>query len=152
MAGEWSYLVTPAPTSSGASNETAVPIDRLAFKDLALDPATGDLVVPITLITGVDAIVQNMRIRLKFFLGEWFLDQRLGMPYIEQIFVAAPDIPLIDAIFRKAVRSVPGIADVTVFRSRFDSSARRYYVDQFESKLVDGTTLTLAPNPFIIEI
>lgn len=149
---EWSYLVTPAPAVSGASSETSVPIERLAFKDLKIDYSVtpARLAVPIVLVEGVDAIVQNMRRRIKFFLGEWFLDQRLGIPYIEQVFVAAPDIPMIDALFRKAIRSTPGVAEVPVFRSRFESAERRYYVDEFRAKLVDGSTLELTPSPLIL--
>lgn len=148
---QWSYQVSPAPSSTGATSETAVPIERLAFKDLAIDWSTGDLSVPIRLVEGVDAIVQNMRIRLRFMLGEWFLDQRLGIPYIEQIFVAAPDIPMVDALMRRAILTTPGIAAVVVWNSRFESAERRYYVDRFEAKLVDGSTLALVNTPLLLD-
>ena len=149
---QWSYQVSPAPSSTGATSETAVPIERLAFKDLAIDWATGDLSVPIRFVEGVDAIVQNLRIRLRFMLGEWFLDQRLGIPYIEQIFVSSPDVPLVDALLKRAILTTPGIAAVPVFQSRFESAERRYYVDRFEAKLIDGSVLSIVNSPLLLDL
>jgi hypothetical protein len=36
--------------------------------------------------TDADAIAQTIVIRLKTFLGEWFLDENRGLPYLTQIF------------------------------------------------------------------
>ena len=48
-----------------------------------LDFSSGGL----ELLEGVDEIVQKLDTRLQFFLGEWFLDQRLGIPYYEDILI-----------------------------------------------------------------
>ena len=45
-----------------------------------LDVSTGDLL----LISGTDQTAQRLRIKLQFFLGEWFLDQRVGIPYLDR--------------------------------------------------------------------
>lgn len=150
MAETWSYSVIPAVSVAGV-DALAPSIELLAFKDLAIDWTINDLAVPIRLVEGVDAIVQNMRIRLRFFLGEWFLDQRLGVPWIQRIFVASPDIRDVDQILRRVILSTPGIASVDRFASRFERGERRYYVDEFEAKIVDGSTLRLEETPLLLD-
>jgi hypothetical protein len=41
-------------------------------------------------IHGADAVAQHLRIRLRFYLGEWFLDTRVGIPFYTQIFSCRP--------------------------------------------------------------
>ena len=95
-----------------------------------LDLATGDLV----LIDGADAVAQQLKIRLRFIQGEWFLDQRVGIPYYSQIWVKNPNLPLVATIYRRAILSTPGVESVERLDYDFSASTREYRLD-FSAKL-----------------
>lgn len=81
------------------------------MSDLAV-LANGDIKVvegDVLLTTGVDAIRQHLEIRLQTFLGEWFLDQRIGVPYFEDVFKKNPDLTVLNAVFTKAILDTPGV-------------------------------------------
>lgn len=86
--------------------------------DLAIE--NNDLV----LVDGLDAIAQDLRCRLQFFLGEWFLDQRIGMPYFQQILGAKPRLPVIKEIFRKAIMSTPGVLGLNDLSVDYEGTGR----------------------------
>ena len=88
--------------------------------DLDLTPS-GELV----LLDGIDAIAQHIRIRLRFFLGEWFLDQRVGIPYFQQLLGQKPNETAVKSIFRAAILSTPGIESISEMSVDFDGSTRR---------------------------
>lgn len=95
--------------------------------DLKLDPATGDLDLSsgtIELVDGVDAIGQQVAIRLQFFLGEWFLDERIGLPYFEEIIGQKLRKNIVDEIFKDTILTVPGIAKFEAFSLLFDGITR----------------------------
>lgn len=143
----FSYSITEAPEAIG----TFAPTTRedQGFKDLALDLTTWDLELPPRLVEGDEMIAQRIAIRLKFWLGEWFLDTRQGVPYIERVLVAAPDLAVIRALFMRVIKSTPGVARVEDLTLRRDREARRLYVENFRAVLVSGSTMQLEA-PFIV--
>lgn len=95
--------------------------------DFALD-ATGDLDVSggtLHAVYGREAVAQEVRIGVRFFLGEWFLDTRIGIPYFTDIFRKNPNLGLIRDIFRRAIESVPGVLAVTDITLDFDAPTRK---------------------------
>lgn len=97
--------------------------------DFKLD-TNGDLAIEnnsFVLLEGLEAIAQDLRIRLKFFLGEWFLDTRQGMPYFEKIFTddPKPNLSVVKSIFRKALLLTPGVLNVTDLVINFDGQIRK---------------------------
>jgi hypothetical protein len=101
--------------------------------DVKLDTATGDIAIEnndFVLITDPrDSIEQHWRIRLKTFLGEWFLDQRIGIPYYRDILIKSPNLSLITAIFRAATVQTPGIRTVDSFNLSFEPVNRTLTID-----------------------
>lgn len=94
--------------------------------DLKLD-STGDLDITnnkFSFVDGIDYIAQSWKIRCLTILGEWFLDQRVGIPYFEHIFVKGPNEGLIREIFRQATYSVSGIKEITSLELDFDAATR----------------------------
>ena len=67
----------------------------------------------LVLLDGVDAIGQDVSIRLQTFLGEWFLDIRIGMPYFTKILGQKPRLAAVESIFKDAILSTPGIISIT---------------------------------------
>ena len=113
---------------------------------------TGDLDLTghrLNITTGEEAIEQNLRIRLRFFLEEWFLDTRQGIPYFQEVLIANPNILLLQSIFRTTILETTGISTVGSLTVELDKSTRELSLS-FTATMDTGATLTY--NPFIIEI
>jgi len=85
-----------------------------------IDVSSGDLEI----LGTVDSIAQNLRIRLQFFLGEWFLDRRLGVPYYQQILVKNPGTNLVRSVFRKAITTTPGVISLDALETDYEGTTR----------------------------
>ena len=78
-------------------------------------------------IDGADKVAQQIKINLLSFLGEWFLDIRYGVPYLEEILVKNPRLASVETILRNHIGSVPDVIRVDFFGmdwSRKDRSLR----------------------------
>lgn len=108
--------------------------------DLKLD-ANGDLAIEngdLVIIDGVDAVAQNIEVRLRFFKEEWFLDTRLGMPYYEKILGKKPRLNLLKSIFRKAILTTPGMIRIDDFQIDYEGVERKINVS-FTGHSTSGT-------------
>lgn len=120
-AGAYSALVS---SSTAAVNlGKALPIGR----DLELDPNTGDLKLTggdLTLVQDVAAIRQEAETRMRFFLGEWFLDVTAGIPYFQNILVKSPNLGAIKSILTDEVLATVGVQSLLTMDLNFDAGAR----------------------------
>src|SRR5690606_28796586 len=55
-------------------------------------------------------VAQRLRVRFRFFRGEWFLDRREGTPWYGEILVKNPSPRTVRAIFRNIILRTPGVA------------------------------------------
>lgn len=87
--------------------------------DIALDPVTYDLLMPLQLVTGAAYTRQSIGIRLRFFLGEWFLDTSQGIPYYQNILKKLPakGKAQVDSIFIDAILGAPTVNSLLSFTS-----------------------------------
>ncbi len=112
-------------------------------KDLLLDTSTHDLKVTgfdLSLVTGIDYIVQKLKIRLLFFLREWFLDTTEGVPYYDDILVKNPNVvPNIDTILKAHILETPGVNELTSYESDYDNALRKLTVT-FQCRTDEGDT------------
>jgi hypothetical protein len=106
--------------------------------DRDLDFSTGDLV----LINGTDAIVQHMKIRLRFFLSEWFIDRRLGVPYFSKILIKLPNDNVVRSILRNVIAKTPGVESLTSIDFSLDGASRVFTVTFTAQLVTEGTPLT----------
>ena len=74
-----------------------------------IDLTTGDL----QFVEGIDAVRQHLTIRLSFFLGEWPLDRRLGVPWYQNILGKTGTETVVRAVFEKVILGTPGIVSIT---------------------------------------
>lgn len=95
-------------------------VEVIPAGDLALDE-TVDLVW----LTGPAYIRRKLSARFQFFLGEWFLDRRQGIPYFRDVFVKNPDLDLIHQTFRRVILTTPGVLVINTFELTYNDSARR---------------------------
>lgn len=89
--------------------------------DLALVDGT------LVLCKDARAICQHVEARLRLFLGEWFLDQREGVPYFQDVFIKDPNIPLVKSLLSNVVSGTPGVVTITEAAFEFDPDERRLY-------------------------
>ena len=112
--------------------------------DLAIE--SGDMVI---ITDKVAAIRQHVQIRLQMFQGEWFLDERLGIPYFQDILGKPTNINVIKSIYVEAILETPGIIEILDFNIDFDSLVRKVTIS-FQAR-VDGTDELLEfDQPLII--
>lgn len=110
--------------------------------DIALD-TDGDLLLgddSLVLAEGDDAIVQQLTIRFKFILGEWFLDRRQGLPLFDEVLVKNPELSRVRSIFRQTILTTPGIATIEEFTLTLESATRKASM-VFLAKKTDGELL-----------
>lgn len=103
----------------------------------------GDLDLPsgtTRIITGAEYATQRIRVTLDFFLGEWFLDVREGMPYFRDVLVMRPNSDTVRSVFRAGIMRTPGIVAVPTLTVDLDTSKRIATV-VFEAQYADGTLI-----------
>jgi len=92
-----------------------------------LTNTNGDLTVnnsDLVLVTGIDRVVQAIRIKLKFFYGEWFLDTTYGIKYQELIFIKNPNVNIVDDALKAAIVDDPDVLELIKFESDIDNQTR----------------------------
>ena len=110
------------------------------MSDIALDTTDDDILLDdsndLTLTTGVDAIEQHLKQRLRTFLEEWFLDKRIGIPWFQQVLKKNPDEVIVDSVIKREIINTPGINELTEFSLDIDNT-RELDVD-FRAQTTDG--------------
>lgn len=123
--------------------------------DIALSTSTHDLVFTngeLTIVSGLDAIAQHVKIRLLFFRGEWELNLDEGVPYWTDILVIGPDLRAIESLLRQVILGTPGITSIVSFSLEHDRTNRSLEA-VFEAITTDGLVLTSADfGPFILKV
>lgn len=119
--------------------------------DLLLDPVTNDLVFVngVTTVTHSQSeiVTQRLKITLYTFLGEWFLDTSIGVPYFQQIFGKVRSKSAIDVVFQNIISADEGVLEIREFTSTLSNSDRGYTmtfkVKVADSSLTDNITISV---------
>jgi hypothetical protein len=93
--------------------------------------ADGDLALgQDKLITGYTAeeVAQNVRTRLKFFLGEWFLNTADGTDWFGGVLGKGSALASREAVIRARILLAPGCAGMTSFSITTDIATRELTV------------------------
>lgn len=111
--------------------------------DLLLDSDTNDIVFvngqcPVTQRL-TDVVAQRLKITLYTFLGEWFLDTTIGVPYFQQIFGKVRSKSTIDLIFQRVIANDPDVIEILSFESELAASTRGYTMT-FQVRVRDNTS------------
>jgi hypothetical protein len=79
----------------------------------------------LTIIRGADAVRQRWLVYIRTFLGEWMLDQSIGVPYAQRIFRKQITRSIIKQVFWQASLEVPGVLQVvSVVVDSLDTTTR----------------------------
>jgi len=119
--------------------------------DLLLNKDTHDIVFvngkcPVTQLL-VDVVAQRLKITMYTFLGEWFLDTTVGVPYFQQIFGKIRSKVTIDLIFQRIISTDTDVIEILSFESSLSPSDRGYSMT-FQVRVSDNT----ASLPITIDV
>ena len=96
----------------------------------------------LSLIEGIDRVVQDLRIRLWFFFKEWFLDTSKGVPFYEEVNIKNPDLNAIEALFKEVIFETADVVEILSFDLDFNSAERKSTI-VFQVNTTFGQTGTL---------
>jgi len=97
-----------------------------------------------TLLTTIqEAVRQRIQIRLQTFLGEYFLDTSVGLPYRQQIFNKGLSKVEVDALFIREINKDTDVIQVIDFSS---TQVGRAYSLNFEVLTTDGLLRVNLPS------
>lgn len=101
--------------------------------DIALQIGRHDLLTTescdLLLIDNAERVAQQIRIKLKSFLREWFLDMSYGVPYFEYILVKQPNMTHIRSILRQQISDVADVSKVQELTFSLDRQNRALAVE-----------------------
>jgi hypothetical protein len=83
---------------------------------------------------------QRLKIKFRFFLGEWEIDRRVGLPLFEQVLVKTPDLGVLRKMYREVITKDPAVASLGSIILDLDAPTRRLSLS-FEAMLNDGSSL-----------
>lgn len=72
-----------------------------------------------------EACAQCVRTRLLLVLGEWFLDDEAGVPYLERVFADRTPLPAVEAVIKGTILATTDVQAVTAFVMTLDRATRR---------------------------
>ena len=99
----------------------------------------------IALVSDGAEVVQHVRSRLLFYLGECTWDTSAGVPYFQRIFVKPLNLPQVEAILKAIVIQSPQVSKLTDFSMAYTSSTRRLVV-AFEAETTYGVVFGATVN------
>jgi len=111
------------------------------MKSLALD-SSNDLIIRdgnITTVSEASEVVQNVRSRLLFYFGEWFLNTSRGVPYFEEVFVKPANLAKIESIFKQTILETDGVLKLTNFAMEYIGESERLLKVYFGAETIYGT-------------
>jgi hypothetical protein len=115
--------------------------------DFKMDPVSRDMVfgpgAAVVPLDGAERVAQAVGIRLRAWLGEWFLDQARGVPYVDSVFGKGGRPEMIEATLRAQILGVAGVRSIETFEMQIDAQTRKLRVDfsvVSEEGLASGST------------
>lgn len=97
------------------------------MSDIKQTTSTGYLPIvnnDLVLVTGIEAIGQDITRSIRVVKREWFRDQSIGIDYYQEIFVKTQNLRIIEARFRTEILNVPGVLRLIGFRLEKDPTTR----------------------------
>jgi hypothetical protein len=129
---------------------------QLVTQTDADNPVAGDIRLSsgrmvVHMDTDPKAVVQRLTVALRWFLGEHFRDQRLGVPWFQVIMARGTSDATIRSIIRRTIAHDPAITAVDSVELERDRAARRLRVS-FAARTVDGQTVTVRQHDLFADL
>ncbi len=79
-------------------------------------------------LTDLEEVAQRVKTRLLVFKEEWFLDEREGMPWFQDILSKPMDQGFVESEMKRVILETEGVEKLTAFSLDYNSLERRLYV------------------------
>lgn len=100
--------------------------------DIALHANDHDILIKdgdFLLIDNAERVAQQIKVKLLTFLGEWFLDNTWGVPYLEYILVKQPNQELIKQILSEQILSVDDVKSLNALELDYQVKVRTLIIN-----------------------
>lgn len=100
--------------------------------DIALHANDHDILIKdgdFLLIDNAERVAQQIKVKLLTFLGEWFLDNTWGVPYLEHILVKQPNQELIKQILSEQISSVDDVKSLNALELDYQVKVRTLIIN-----------------------
>ena len=91
----------------------------------------------IELVTGQDAIAQDIRSAIQTIRGEYFLDSSVGIDYFNEILIKNYNPIIIENAFKNAILERPGVVQITSFVFDVNKTNRSATLN-FSAQTIEG--------------
>jgi len=105
--------------------------------DLEINRDDGDIYFPLKSIQGISLAQQELVSVLQFYRGEFFLDTRVGIPYIDGMLEKDGSRYILEAEIKKAIFESPYVVSLDFFLIQFNSISRDLTVT-FRAQTTEG--------------
>jgi hypothetical protein len=116
-----------------------------AVRDFLLDD-DGDFAVvngDFATVADLAAVVQGVEMRILFFLGEYFLDESIGVDWFGKVLKKNPNPLEVREELRRAIASTPDVLEVTSLALTIDPETRQgtigYTVRTIYNRSISGS-------------
>jgi len=92
----------------------------------------------IAMVSEGEQVVQHVRTRLQFYLGEWFLDLSAGTPWLQEIFVTPTNLSNIESILKARIALTPELSSIVDFSMAIGGPTNRSLRINFEAQTSYG--------------
>lgn len=90
-----------------------------------------------SLTEGIEAIRQHLQCKFRLFLGEWFLDLDVGVPWFQEVFRKQTTFVVLQEIFKETILTTPGVIQLLTFTFDYDNFTREAVVN-FSCQTTEG--------------
>lgn len=100
--------------------------------DIALHANDHDILIKdgdFLLIDNAERVAQQIKVKLLTFLGEWFLDNTWGVPYLEYILVKQANQDLIKQILSEQILSVDDVKSLNALELDYQVKVRTLIIN-----------------------
>jgi len=73
-------------------------------------------------------VKQRLIVRLQFLYGEWFLNNKVGIPYTQIIFKTQTNLSEIHEIFSTEIKNTEGVENLESLDFNFDANNRNLII------------------------
>lgn len=88
--------------------------------------------------SGAQAVKQGIECRVRMFLGEYWMDQSVGVPWIQSVLIRNPNVLLVKSEIAKAIVATPDVSSAVSTAFSQDTAARTASAT-FEAASIYGT-------------
>lgn len=101
----------------------------------------------IALVSDGAEVVQHVRSRLLFYLGECSWAVNTGVPYFTRVFIKPMNLAEVESILKSVIILTPGVQKLLDFKMSFNSTTRQLAV-AFEAETTYGVVTGATLNNF----